>query len=192
MEQSIEHYKQIAEKRYNKKGSISGDPVSGDIFQVRGQRYILNFDNRGYPVVSSHDTGETVEDTTIVSSVVVQMEKDRQIAYARRKVADTLSENNPILAEILEMHIEYNVGRFGRLLKKDGIDFYAVGHNASHYFYAGTKDGKKYVFSMSPNLCECDENDQLILDEKGNLIITEAEEHIREVTGDDWGYIGHY
>ena len=75
----------------------------------------------------------------------------------------------------------------------DGIDFYRVGHNASHEFYMGYKDGKFYAGSFGDSYvgpregCDCD-----------SLTICEDEGHIiwefshREVPEHNWGYLGHY
>jgi hypothetical protein len=177
MAETIEHYKSVAEKEYNQRGSTYSSSVSGDVFQVGEQRYVLDMSSH-YPAVFNCDTGESVKDTAIISSVVIQMETDKQTAYARNKVAKILSDKDPVLAEILRWHLEYTGGKVREPVKRDGIDFYSVGHNASHSFYAGAKNGKAYKMSAFYDYDP----------ETGKDL---SEEHICEVAG-DWGYMGHY
>jgi hypothetical protein len=62
---------------------------------------------------------------------------------------------------------------------KNGIVFFEVGHNASHYFYIGIRDGKRFQMSVGPNG----------YDEKTDTEI--IKEHVGEVN--DWnGYCGHF
>lgn len=180
MTEPIEDYKQMAEKSYNHSGYVSADNFVGPFFYpegMEGKEYVLNLRNKSFSVFDSK-TEELVSDKEIISIIISKFEEDQKIACARDKVSEMLSGNNPVLAEILRMHLEYNNGRMRHPLTKDGIDFYEVGHNATHHFYLGIKDGKAYKLSTYYDY-----------DPETHEDI--SEEHIREVTG-DWGYIGHY
>jgi hypothetical protein len=177
MTESIEHYKPIAEKSYNQSGSLYSSSVSGGIFYVGDDEYIVDI-KEGEPVIYDYETKKRVNNREVIASIKAQIEQDREVVHARNKVAEILSDKGPVLAEILRWHIEYKGGKVSKPVKKEGIDFYSVGHNASHSFYAGVKDGKAYKMSV------CYDYDH----ETGKDL---SEEHICEVTG-DWGYMGHY
>lgn len=181
MSKTFEHYKSVAEKEYNQMGSTYSSSVSGDVFQVGEDSYEDRYvvDTRsGRPVVFHDKTGEIVERREIIAAIKAQIEEDKKIKHARGKVAKILSDNDPTLAEILRWHLEYTGGKIKNPIQKEGVDFYQVGRNASHSFYAGVKDNNAYKMSV------CYDYDH----ETGKDL---SEEHIREVTG-DWGYMGHY
>ncbi len=71
--------------------------------------------------------------------------------------------------------MEYNHGRI-EPYPVEGIVFYQVGRNASHEFYAGAKDGRRYTFTSGEDY-----------DEDGNF---RPDKRVYEV--EKWGYMGHY
>jgi len=86
------------------------------------------------------------------------------------------------LAEVLRWHLEYM--RYKGDLEdppvvRDGVAFYQVGRNASHYFFAGVdSDGRKFICTVGDS---CDEN--------GELTVVE---HVYEVDTFSGHYLGHY
>jgi len=67
-------------------------------------------------------------------------------------------------------------------MSRDGIDFYGVGHNASHSFYLGVAPGGRHLLRLS--IGETGE-----VNEFGDHEIVE---HMTAVSPDDVGYIGHF
>lgn len=179
VEKSInpEDYKSISERSYNQSGYIGSDKFSGVLFYIDDHEYAADTAG-GELVVYDCETRDLVKDEKIVASIKTKLEEDQHISHARGEVAVILSDNNPVLAEILRMHLEYSNGKIGHPFTKDGIDFYEVGHNATHHFYLGIKDGK--VYKLSTYYDYDPETHEHI-----------SEEHVREVSG-DLGYIGHY
>ncbi len=61
------------------------------------------------------------------------------------------AKGDELLASVIELHLEYIQSLEPRSCQQQGIDFYVVGHNASHVFYLGVKDGEiwKHVFGES-------------------------------------------
>lgn len=68
-----------------------------------------------------------------------------------RRVAVKFAKGDELLASVLELHLEYIQSLEPRQQHEEGVDFYVVGHNASHVFHMGVKDGEiwKYVFGES-------------------------------------------
>ena len=74
--------------------------------------------------------------------------------------------------QIRQMHLNYTGGVEQSPTLVEGIEFYSVGHNASHNFYIGYKDGQKWRLSY----CLADDEDA---------------QHLTKVDHFD-GYYGHY
>lgn len=74
------------------------------------------------------------------------------------------------------------LGLFTPTMRK-GIPFFRVGHNASHEFYLGVKDGKIYRWSIGEGVWPEDDDGEI-----------PVEEEIREISEEDLGrvYIGHF
>jgi hypothetical protein len=141
----------------------------------------LNERNGGFAVFD-YGTQELSEDEAIISTIKTQVEQDKEVVHAREKVAEILSDKDPVLAGILRMHLEFNNGAIDKYpIKLDGITFYKVGRNASHEFSLGVKDGKLYKHSIGEGEWNEEENFYTV------------DEHIREVKeGEGFGYIGHF
>ena len=84
------------------------------------------------------------------------------------------------LATIIQFAKDFNGGRTPLPYPRMGIDFYMVGHNASHQFSLGL-DTDGQVWKMA---CGEGPDDQ---DGVPTLDIT-----LHRVTTDDLGYIGHW
>lgn len=96
----------------------------------------------------------------------------------RAQLIETLSGTCEIKKAILRMHMDYNRGRsIDKPTIIDDIEFYRVGHNASHEFYAGVKEGQRYVYTTG---------EEGYSEEDGPIY----EENIYPV--EQWGYLGHY
>jgi len=90
------------------------------------------------------------------------------------------SGGDPIVEEILVWHMQYlGSAKPSEPSVKDGIKFWAVGHNASHSFSAGVKDGQRYRSAFGEE--GWDEVDDTPI----------HKESIRRVESFD-GYYGHF
>lgn len=96
------------------------------------------------------------------------------------KIAEKMADGDSVLAEIILAAMRYARSEKPHTTEHEGIVFYCMGHNASHEFYVGRKDGEtwKYV---------CGES--LELDEQG---YPGFEQHVYKCTHPGLGYCGHY
>ena len=81
-----------------------------------------------------------------------------------------------VIAEVQKMHKEF-VGKHAyraRVVEHEGVTFYSVGQNASHDFFIGTKEGKRFILSVA------------------NWEDGSSEEHSYEVDSWNGKYLGHY
>lgn len=81
-----------------------------------------------------------------------------------------------IIAEVKKMHKEF-VGEHAyraKVVEHEGVTFSIVGQNASHDFFIGTKDGKRFILSVA------------------NWEDGSSEECCREVDSWEGEYLGHY
>ena len=132
-----------------------------------GAHYILNADEtrvayspnkRGRYDLS--DAIKTYRETTTSREYAQRLtearqlrKKDTAIHAARKRLAhEAAGDRGPILERILLIAIERNHGTLPELYPtKQGVDLYHVGENASHFFYAGTKDGRVYQYAECPS-----------------------------------------
>jgi hypothetical protein len=111
--------------------------------------------------------------------------------------------DDPLLRQVYEAHLIYSyIGRPRTERIKvdahpsvhDGVEFFMVGHNASHQFYLGTKDGKLYHGACGEDsgpLCydrETGKSDPDCLECYGDGWSVQWSHH----ETDDPGYIGHF
>ena len=177
---------EVAKGHYNWRALCSiphgEDYLECTAYSVDDRQYYLTGSGEVYEDASEDgDKMAPVTAPSIVQAVLEQSEQDRNIAAAREKVALTLSANNPLLAEVLRMHLEYNGGSVNpEPYEEEGIKFYSVGHNASHYFFLGVKDGKMYKRVLGEEGWD-KETDEPIF-----------KSHIYEVNPNQIGYIGHF
>jgi len=107
------------------------------------------------------------------------------IYSSRDKVVEILSENNELLAKVLRIHMEYNNGSVCTdPIVEQGIKFYIVGHNASHEFYLGVKDGKVYRMSYGGEYDYDEENDESESRFGSNILEIDLSKGL--------GYVGHF
>ncbi|HYE22097.1 MAG TPA: hypothetical protein VD998_00735 [Verrucomicrobiae bacterium] len=107
---------------------------------------------------------------------------DKMSGSEIRNTVRRIAQGDPIVKEILFWNLRYNGGRcIDEPSVVEGIRFWCVGHNASHSFYAGVKDGKRYqrAFGESAD-SDFDDDD-----------FPRYEESIREVPNFH-GYYGHF
>lgn len=120
-----------------------------------------------------------IEDQSIIEGVLAQAKEDDEILNAREELAAREAGDNEILKDILDMHLSYNRGRIQPDVDEEsGVTFYQVGRNASHEFYAGEKDGQKYIMSFGEDGWDDDKDEPIW---KKNVHKT-----------DEWGYMGHH
>ena len=136
------------------------------------------------------------------------MKKHRRSAEAEsegrarqlEQVAQRHAKGDPIVAEILLWHLHYNWGKGNKPRQPyidspsviNGVKFWRVGHNASHEFYLGTGNGKRFRRAIGES-CTVDwDGNPLVFDETtGFLTEPGLDESISEVT-DFGGYHGHF
>ncbi|MFH1430355.1 MAG: hypothetical protein ABIG71_02405 [Candidatus Uhrbacteria bacterium] len=98
-----------------------------------------------------------VTDPELLATVARMRAEDEAIIDAREALVRERANGDEVLAEVLSRHVEYQNGRVDESPRvHDGVTFYIVGRNASHEFYAGAKDGRRFVMSygdhaMSPD-----------------------------------------
>lgn len=97
------------------------------------------------------DSYNWVDQSTAAGQLVAREAKkiksrDELIRVLRTKKATELAAGEPLLASVLEIHLEITDGQISEPQNYEGIDFYNVGSNASHRSYLGVKDGRLYSF----------------------------------------------
>jgi hypothetical protein len=156
-----------------------GTEISGGSYHVAGSDYVLTVEEGGKPKVfwlnHAQDLPE-ISNPAIVREIFAVVKKNHEIQQARIQRAAELAGGNELLAEILLWNMNYRDGEIDTPIKKAGVDFYPVGRNATHDFYAGTKGGNRYEYVSA------DDWD----DEKGEPKLYES---VRKVKA--WGYMGH-
>jgi len=63
----------------------------------------------------------------------------------------TETEHDELLARVIRLAQEHD-GDEPTPIVRDGIEFYRVGHNASHEFYLGVKDGVLYDCAVGEDI----------------------------------------
>jgi hypothetical protein len=156
---------------------------------AQGDYICFAFDNQEYHknetgIFVRDSNGELVrcDDSNVRSSIEKLESEEKKVLEARDQLAKDYAEGDPILQEILRIHLEFNDGQI-RPLVHEGILFFQVGRNASHEFYVGLKDGKRFVLSS------WGEED---IDENGETTSYQTCHSLREIQGEDWGYLGHF
>lgn len=122
-----------------------------------------------------------------------------------------LLTRDPLLRQVLATHLLYEGRGSGLFVRpragygRDGEDvtFYGIGHNSSHEWSAGVKDGKLLIRSCGedfvgvgpmPEPREGEPDESFLLRyaewEMAGLVFVE---HVREVVpGEGWDYCGHF
>ena len=110
------------------------------------------------------ESKKIVTDRTIIEKIRDEIEKNEAIKEARVIRAEELSQGDGLLERVLLDNMYYKNGDADSdPLILEGINFYQVGRNASHEFYMGTKDGKKYICNIEPG-----ETDKVYMEEVEN------------------------
>ncbi len=133
-------------------------------------------------------------------------EERRQMAEERisgrlEQVARENSNDDPVLAEVLLMHLHYTWGK-GRNPRTpwidephivNGVKFWCVGHNASHEFYVGTDgSGKRFRYSVGESCTVDIDGNLLVFNEDGfSTVLTGIDCYFEEVA-EFHGYFGHF
>ena len=167
-----------AEHHYCRAGTILfSDDCSGTIYRVNEKDYVVTEDGRVYEKTYEINSRKAVTDPVILLTLKAQIQEDTEIKQAREALADEKCGVNPKLKEILRIHIEYGHGTISPFVR-EGVEFYSVGHNASHFYSLGFKDGKVYAMTQWT--------------EEGRGRKYKACESISEIEGNDFGYVGHF
>ncbi len=132
-----------------------------------------------------------------------QRAKEEEVLGRLEQVARDNSGDDPVLVEVLLMHLHYNrgKGRNSRTSRIDephvvnGVKFWRVGHNASHEFYVGTDGSGKRFRSSVGESCTVDiDGNPLVFDERGFELVpvgVDVDRDFKEVA-DFNGYFGHF
>lgn len=127
--------------------------------------------------------------------VIVEEDEDGfKISHKVFKNMLIMSGGDENIMRILKENVNYHKGSLSEPRVKDGIPFWTLGHNSSHQFSIGCKDGQFYKYSIGEYGCpKCDGEGCDYSDESENCMNgIEYREHITKIDGDDWGYCGHY
>lgn len=107
-----------------------------------------------------------------------RLSREEKLANKREFVAKAIALDDSILANIIYSHMEYMGSLQPCATIRDGIEFYCLGHNASHEFYLGRKNGETWKYVIGESIEE---------DEDG---YPKVESRVTKV--DDIGYCGHF
>jgi len=167
------------------------------IYRLDGQEYQMNQDGKVFIEDFDEETGRCrlvkIKDKAIVSRIRKMAEDDQAVSGARNRFSEVLSQGDPLLQKVMRIHLEYRRGHAdSEPMEKEGIKFYSVGHNASHFFYLGVKDGKMYYCSIDGWYGSCDYYDALDAGELDEEDIGNDGSSVHEVDPDNLGYIGHF
>lgn len=117
-----------------------------------------------------------VTDAVELEALNAVREDDAKIVEEWRVFARQRSGGDEVLAEVIFVHLQYRNGKLEEPTVAEGIAFWVVGHNASHSFAAGCKDGTRYTRSS----CYDEEREAEVV----NVTTIPA--------GKGWGYLGHF
>lgn len=188
----------------------------------RGEEYIMvSVDGTEYPdskyhlkktsqeVYQEKQAGdfEKIEDPFLIQTVQKLIAShDNEVSAREKRLkqrAEELANGAPQLKLIYELHLSF--GHKENLdihpIEKQGINFYAVGRNSSHYFYLGVKEGQLYEMTqgeedlatagiIDQTTINLDEEE--VLRDQGGSIVAIFREHIRPVDSLEGLYLGHY
>ena len=130
-----------------------------------------------------------------------QQAAEERILGRLEQVARDNSHDDPVLAEVLLMHLQYNwgKGRNPRTPRIDephivnGVKFWRVGHNASHEFYVGTDgSGKRFRYSVGESCTVDMDGNPLVFDEEGFPVVPVGFDRSFKEVSDFQGYYGHF
>lgn len=153
----------------------TGATISGVYYTIENQNYVFMPDS-GCVYLYKNFPNTEITDPEIIGKIEALTEEDELIQNARQQAVEILAKSD-VMRDILRMHMEFTGGEI-EPIEKDDIVFYQVGRNASHEFYAGYKDGQKYVYT-------CGET----WDSENDPHTPGTEEKITPVN--EWGYMGH-
>jgi len=176
--------KPLHERNINSRGYSFSELLKGQIYTVN-ERSVLFCEETGE--VYDHATRTEITDDAVVSAVMTLIDQDKETLAAREAFAVEMSNGDPILARVLTWHLWFNTS-LGNPYRVEGVDFYEVGRNSSHQFYAGVKDGQRYRMSSGYD-STYDEKGEPILDSHG-YEVEELVQNVSEVSSFD-GYYGH-
>ena len=202
----------LHECEYEQLGTAWSQGIDGPTYRIKGARILISEDKEKIMHLDKHLGPHPASDYPLITKACERKAKqDIMIAEARGKVAKEMAGGEPGLEAILRWHMEFTGGRIESTTFQD-IRFYQVGRNASHNFYAGFKDGKRYTYALGEDMVDKDETEES-LKEKGYFIhyymnqevgsedATETDQNNRFVelghltkleNGKSWGYMGHY
>lgn len=182
----VPQVEELAQKKYNNVGSLytqhNGGYIGGELYTLDGFDYVVAEDGNTYLYDREKSVLLLVTDESIKSKIEAMCKEDVEVSNARCDVADVLGGDSEILKGIIRLHLEYTGGSVDPV-EKQGVTFYQVGRNASHEFYIGVKDGKKYVYTIGEDYTYFD------ADDPSNDKIGYKED-VYEV--EKWGYLGHF
>jgi len=128
---------------------------------------------------------------------------EEEILDQLQQVARENSNGDPIMEEVLFLHLLYNWGKgrnpwTPRIAEAhvdvvDGVKFWRVGHNASHEFYAGTDgSGRRFRYSIGES-CRVDmDGNPIVFDEEGFPVVLPGFDRSVEEVANFHGYYGHH
>lgn len=127
-------------------GGIGSATVSAELFRFGGIEYGLD-SAMGIVYVRDDETYELVPvtDEATIAGVRALAAEDAETLRARAQHVQELASGDPILVEVIEMHLAFRNGHIDSPHVEDGVAFYLVGQNASHQWSLGTKDGRSFV-----------------------------------------------
>jgi|GEM_PF-2368409 hypothetical protein len=156
-EAHIQDLKKQARKETNRTGSLFSSEGSFQCFSVDGKRYLVSHAPEAwgeYPPQIETDDHEKVPvtDLAIHKELARMMKEDVDIRKARTDLVKELANGDEDLEHIYLLNIYFNQGELDDPKTESDIGFYQVGRNASHLFFFGARDGKKYMMVESEGM----------------------------------------
>lgn len=138
-------------------------PASGDVVEL----------TRGGDV-------DVVLDESVIESVKLAIDAEADFESLLAQAIEFHSGDDKLMEMVVNAHLRYerSFNPDSSPMIKEGIAFYLVGHNASHEFYMGVKDDRLYAYSYGESGWDEEDN-------------PEYEGHLRDITTDEWAYLGH-
>jgi hypothetical protein len=117
-------------------------------YENQGEAYIITEEGVVFQTeYIPHENIVEIIDPEIVKNIRTQRAQDIFIDFSRTWLANEMSDGDSDLRFIYLLHIGYNGGVIDDPTIYQGVPFWDVGHNSTHTFFLGLKDGQRYRMS---------------------------------------------
>lgn len=158
---------------------FGGTHFSGPYFVLeadwRKRLEALRYGRNKWILIHGSGKQDFVSDPRKINELEELHAHDATIVKGWAEEAKLMASGDTLLEQVLNRSIKYSNGNLEHSFVKEGVRFWPIGHNASHYWAAGVLEGTVYIHCY------------------GEACGGGVEETIRPVeTGQNWGYVGHF